>query len=447
MNDRVLILADDFTGGNAAAAGLASVGYRAITVLAGQLSTFETIPARFDAIIVSTATRHSSDSDASAKVRDVLGRSGRPSTVSLRIDSTLRGPIGASAHAALSALRESTGRRAVAICVPAHPDAGRHTISGRQLLDGVDIARTELAREALDPISSSSVLEAMAFIGQSCGLITLDIVTGDEGKLLSTLTDMVTTHDVVVVDASAPEHLAAIAQATTELPAEIEILAVDAGPFSVARAKSGRQRADSLVKRKAPILAVIGSPTELTIAQLHRLKSERSTYTIEIAFDHSGRLRDDQSGLTILARTERNGTEHEIVVVTAVVEGERAVPITVDAAARIVQSLAKKASELMATHPIGGVFCTGGDMTEALLASFGANGVCAEDEVAPLAVSGTISGGPWGGSPLVTKGGMVGDSDSILRCIAKLEGRIAEYQATLPPIVVSELNRVEESHD
>jgi len=38
----------------------------------------------------------------------------------------------------------------------------------------------------------------------------------------------------------------------------------------------------------------------------------------------------------------------------------------------------------------------------------------------PLAVSGTVVGGPWDGLPVVTKGGLVGDVDATVACMDHL---------------------------
>lgn len=447
MSGRVLVVADDFTGGNAAAAGFSAVGHRAITVLAERLSTFDEIPARFDVVVVSTATRHANAADASEVVRDVLGRSGRPAIVSLRVDSTLRGPIGASTHAALGALRESTGRRVVALCVPAYPDAGRHTIDGHQFLDGVDISQTELAREALDPITSSSVIDALWVEGQSCGLITLDTVAGDETELLAALAAMVAEHDVVVVDASTPEHLASIARAVSGLPPEIDVLGVDSGPFSVAWATSRRELDHPASCTRAPVLGVIGSPSELTAAQLNRLRAERVTTTITAEFDKAGSLCDPSAAVTALRGAVQGIADGGIILLAAAWAGDPGSPMAVTVADHIVQGLATLTRALMSEQRVGGIFCTGGDMTEALLSQWGARGVVAEEEVVPLAVAGTVSGGAWDGLPLVTKGGMVGDGDAILRCVEKLERRMTEHNTTIPPRVAAESDRVKEPHD
>ena len=71
-------------------------------------------------------------------------------------------------------------------------------------------------------------------------------------------------------------------------------------------------------------------------------------------------------------------------------------------------------------HPVDGIFTTGGDVTAALLAELGSHGLEISDEVVPLAVAGTVVGGPWDGLPVVTKGGLVGDADTTVACLDHL---------------------------
>ena len=120
----VLVVADDLTGANATAAGLARAGIRAVTVTdAEQPEVVAEFVARFDAVVVSTNNRHAEPAAAAELARRAM-RAGSPAAlVANRIDSTLRGNVGATTQAMLEELRGVAGREAVALCVPAHPEA------------------------------------------------------------------------------------------------------------------------------------------------------------------------------------------------------------------------------------------------------------------------------------------------------------------------------------
>ena len=72
------------------------------------------------------------------------------------VDSTLRGNIGAEIR---GALRGSRRRRAVV--APAFPAAGRITLGGRQLVDGVPLERTLFADDPRTPVTSSRVADLL----------------------------------------------------------------------------------------------------------------------------------------------------------------------------------------------------------------------------------------------------------------------------------------------
>jgi D-threonate/D-erythronate kinase len=83
-------------------------------------------------------------------------------------------------------------------------------------------------------------------------------------------------------------------------------------------------------------------------------------------------------------------------------------------------------------HPVDGLYTTGGDVTAAVLAALGADGLEVDDEVVPLAVAGSLVGGPWDGVPVVTKGGLVGDSGTAVACVDHLTATIAVRARRVP---------------
>ena len=66
------------------------------------------------------------------------------------------------------------------------------------------------------------------------------------------------------------------------------------------------------------------------------------------------------------------------------------------------------------------MYCSGGDITVALLARLKASGIEIRDEVLPLAVYGRIQGGEKPELRIVTKGGMIGGDDAIALCLNKI---------------------------
>ena len=84
---------------------------------------------------------------------------------------------------------------------------------------------------------------------------------------------------------------------------------------------------------------------------------------------------------------------------------------------RIPRALARIARRALEEQRVDGIFATGGDLAAACFAELGADGLDVAGEVVPLAVGGSLVGGPWSGLPVVTKGGMVGDEETVVACL------------------------------
>ena len=67
-----------------------------------------------------------------------------------------------------------------------------------------------------------------------------------------------------------------------------------------------------------------------------------------------------------------------------------------------------------------GLYLTGGDLVASLLDELDVHAFDVGGEIVPLAVHGHLSGGPLDGTPVVVKGGLVGDDITLVECLAKL---------------------------
>lgn len=426
----VLVVADDLTGANATAAGLARSGLRAATIADGaraeQIAEFLE---RFDAVVVSTNARHAPQDQAAAVARDVV-RSGWPvSLVSNRIDSTLRGNVAVTTQAVLEATRLlSAEQRVVALCVPAHPEAGRQTVGGIQLLDGRRLEETELARDPRSPVTGSEVGRLLrADDSQVVVRVGLDQVTGDGAALQGALLDAAQTADLVVCDALTLEHVRRIVEAAAQ-SATVRWVMVDPGPATAAMAEAMDLVAghDGL-----PLLAVSGSATELTRRQWRRVLHDRPVELVRPVLDEAGVPLAEASARMLTDRllAARPG---QLVLMATVLDAEDLVDASGDVGSRIPAALARITRLALAKAPIDGLFATGGDVAAACFDELGAAGLDVTDEVVPLAVSGTLLGGRWSGLPVVTKGGLVGGDDATIECLAALETAVETARRHVP---------------
>lgn len=413
----MLVVADDLTGANATAAGLARARLRAVTVT--DIERPETVAefvSRFDAVVVSTNNRHASAADAAAAVRRALIAGSPAALVANRIDSTLRGSIGATTQAMVEELRDQGAGTVVALCVPAHPEAERQTVAGVQLLRGRRLEETELAHDPRSPMKRSDVAALLAEQTElSVRSIPLETVTGAAEGLTDALTGAVEDGvGIVVVDALTLDHVERVTAAAAAVP-DVTWLCVDPGPATVAMARS---LGLGETTRGSPYLAVSGSATDLTRRQLARLRADREVRVVRLVVGDDG-LPDTDATTGALDDALATAGTGEVVLLASVLDDDDL--LAQEVRERVPAALALATRRALESTPVDGLYLTGGDLAAACLSELAADGLDVADEVVPLAVGGTLVGGPWSGLPVVTKGGLVGDDDTTVACLAFLE--------------------------
>ncbi|WP_300366025.1 four-carbon acid sugar kinase family protein, partial [Brachyspira sp.] len=147
---KCLIIADDLTGANAS---ISLLQHFNITTLL-QLNDKE-LYSNYDAISCSTESRSISSEHSYKIVFDVTKKYMDDEVViyNKRIDSTMRGNIGAEVDAMLDALCDDR----MAILSPGYPSAGRTVVGGYLLVNGVLVEETEMAYDSKNPIKSSNI--------------------------------------------------------------------------------------------------------------------------------------------------------------------------------------------------------------------------------------------------------------------------------------------------
>lgn len=412
----ILVVADDLTGANATAAGLTRLGLRTLSVSHGDnTEPLKDFVSRFDAVVVSTNSRHMSSSDAAKQVRSVVHTCWPVRFAALRIDSTLRGNIGPTTEALLEEVSALSGNHPVALCVPAHPAAGRQTVGGMQLLRGRRLEETELADDHRSPIDDSGV--TTLFSGLRTESIPLEIVTGPEDRLVGAIETAIDVGaEVLVVDAWTTDDIDRIARCAVDVE-RVTWVSVDPGPATVAMAST---IGFPTTGEEAPLLAVSGSATELTRQQLASLQAARDVVVVPPALDERlPQLPDVDASSARLAAAMESAAPDQILLFASALNESDVVPGVVDTVA-LPSVMARCVRRALEGQRIDGVFATGGDITAALFAELGAHGLDVMGEVEPLAVTGELVGGPWAGLPIVTKGGLVGEAGTIIACIDQL---------------------------
>jgi len=416
------VVADDLTGANAAAAGFARSGMRAATAgTANRPDVVAEMAPRFDVVVASTDSRHAEPEVARRRVAAAV-RAGWPSRlVCNRIDTTLRGNIGATVEALRNEVARLSGKQTLVLLAPAHPEANRHTIGGIQLLDGKRLEDTELARDARHPMRTSDIVSILAEqTDLTSAVVPLASIVADAHELAATIRqELDAGAEVLVADATTLDHLDRIAEAVLAATRDLDVVWVsaDPGPGSLALARAMHIQPHSA---GAPLLVVSGSATELTRAQLSHLRVDAGA-ALHLAPGRDGSCVPDVDATTmVLDRALKEAGAGDVIVLATALTDEDVRPVTLEQAEEIPRALARAVRRNLEEHRIDGLFTTGGDVTAAVLDELGSHGLEITGEVVPLAVSGSLVGGPWDGLPIVTKGGLVGDARTTAECVEQL---------------------------
>lgn len=417
----VLVVADDLTGANATAALFARLGLRTRTLAAGPALAGPGLASAWeggagpaaDVTVVTTGSRRLAPEAAASKVGGVLAALGGndPQLLVKRVDTTLRGPIGAEVAAMLAWRRGKRDGRVPALAVPAYPAAGRTTVGGIHLLDGTPLARSAAASDPVNPVRVSRAGNLLtAGTGLTAAELHLDALDGDDDSLADALAASLAKADVTVADAATDADLDRLAGAAARVRERFaDIVVVDSGPFSADYCDALGITAGS---PRSTVLIVVGSPAETTRRQLETAKRGGGT-RLHLAAE---RLTPDDLAGSVISTIDR------CVPVTGWHVPSPARHIDRAWAEQVPAWLAAATLQVLSARPVAGLLVSGGEVAAAVLDALGARGLDVVTEVQPLVVAGRIIGGRWDQLPIVTKGGLVGDDNAITASIGHLHG-------------------------
>lgn len=410
-----LIIADDITGANSTGILVGKTRKPIYTVFSEKgLELFLSSVLHCD-VVVSTNSRNINREEAYHTVSNTLSLTkGKQITIFKRIDSTLRGNIGAE----IEAIQDFLGTETTACIVPSFPSSGRTVKNGILYVNEIPLSETSVKDDPLSPVFSSSVKEIIELqTKRKIVSISLDTVRSPLHELEKKIVKASSSQKTILsFDAMTDKDIEIIAKAC--ISSGTDFFPVDPGPFTAAVISQRN------AVRTKPVLAFVGSVNQIATVQIEYLGSFADTKMIKVdsnSLIHNGEKRDEEidrvEKLAInMARTYRficlysSGTAHITTI-------EDRATIT----ASINQAFATIASRLLERIACNGLFTCGGDTTMAICEALEVNALELLDEIAPLTVSGKLSGGLFDGLRLITKGGMVGEQDIMRKCLVYLQ--------------------------
>lgn len=428
---KIAIIADDLTGANATAALLSTKGFTTMTCL----DDHDEEETRFDVISFSTDSRSVSSCEAYQRVAERVARINPEETlISKRIDSTLRGNLGAEVDAVIDRFPHL-----MAIVVPVYPSSGRICVGGSLLVDGIPLQNTAMRNDPKNPMLESSVVELFRQqTNKSVGYICLRDVLSGESTLTKKLRELYRSNvRIVIIDATTADDIQQIALAVQK--SKVPFFCVDPGVFtsqlSWLKFSSGRRRTNK-------VLLAIGSVSDLTQRQIKKLRYEREVYIETLPADMLIEFAlHPQNTLELVDRLIDKTRAFDVVGVDSVESPEHICRLdtlakkygvdTHEASCMINRGIAEVVAQILIKEksPISGLYGSGGDVMVSITKRLKGNGVVLKDEVEPLAVYGKLVGGLSDGLPIITKGGFVGNDDTLIHCIDYLVTKISSNTA------------------
>jgi len=387
------LIADDLTGACDAGALLVGCGpVRVVWPGAGA-------PAGDARVLVIDTESRSLDAAAAAArvaaaVRDLGARAAR-GLLFKKIDSTLRGPVGAE----LEALLAASGRGAALLC-PAFPGQGRTVRGGALRIHGRLAHETAVGRDPGYPGATSDVAE-IAGRGLARPVARLPLAVVREPDALQRALAALET-GVAVADAETDADLDGLAATAARRPDLVLV-----GSAGLARAVAAAQGS------AAPRIPLPAGGARLAVAGSVHPATRKQIAALE---------RAGVAGI----RVDRAGEADARVVRAALADGRPAFIATPEAAAErdageAARRLGRAAARLLHRALADLVVVTGGDSAIALLRALGATDLALRGVPADGLALADARLGDGRALPLVTKAGGFGGPDLLLSLLGHLE--------------------------
>ncbi|WP_040976657.1 D-threonate kinase [Necropsobacter massiliensis] len=283
----ILVIADDFTGANDTGVQFTHQGFSADVILNPENVYY----GEADVAIINTDSRAMTIENAQKAITQAIQHHANVNTIYKKMDSTLRGNIGAELESCLRASQ----RKAAFVCT-ALPSAHRHINNGICYVGEQPLLETEFATDPKTPVISSTVKSIIA------AQTRIPIVEIKLHQLRNTdcqpiIASSMAGHSpcIIAFDAERESDLARIAA----LIRPYHALAVIAGSAGLAKYILPKKRPHFLPPSALPMLFVAGSMSEITRRQIDYVKSHHDIASVDIAIE---RLLEEQDYIAFAAQ-------------------------------------------------------------------------------------------------------------------------------------------------
>jgi len=416
------VIADDFTG-----ACDVGVQFRKCGLETAVLTCIERLDAfkgNFDLIVIDTESRNLAPEIAYDKVREAVKalKAIDARLVYKKIDSTLRGNLGAELDAIIDELKVKA-----IIVAPAFPAQNRTTINGHLLIKNVPLERTEFARDPLNPVKTSHIATLIGHQTQRrIGHIDLSKVRSTVESLKEEIQRLTGEgNEIIVADAETPDDLAKVVKASVDpnlLPCGSAGLAEEVSRLLTSRLQESK------------LLVISGSVNNVTLNQIATVEKGLDVKVLEP--DLSGVLISEQKWdaevKNLVGKVEEAVVDGRDVIIrlakskSSVLEvqrlGKELGMDNLQVAERLLSILSEAFKRIIQNYNFSGLIIIGGDTSIKIMKAMNVDGIRIEKEVLPGIPMSRILGGKFEGLRVVTKAGGFGDDYTLAKIMKHLKG-------------------------
>ena len=415
--NKILIVADDFTGANDTGVHFARRKLR--TTVITNIDNINRTLKNCDVLVVDTESRFYDQKKAYEKIYDVgnLIKANKIKCIYKKIDSTFRGNIGAEISGLMDSLEIDH-----AVIVPAFPANKRITENGMIYVNGVPLAQTEISDDPRTPVRESFIPKIISQqTDKSIEIINFtDIHAGKPGLIQKLQQHIDNGIQMIVCDSLDEKDLDVIASVTALL--KERILFVGSAGFAEYLAKYLEYE-----KEKVSNVVIAGSVSDVTRKQIDYARERLAVTLIDI---DTGKL------FTKEKRKEKNRIMD--IVKEASLKGDEIIIRSAPSRASVSQSFEQglkyglsksEVSELIARFlgeiardiihgiKINGILLTGGDIGIKTAEALNISGKIIQNEILPGIPYGYFIEEQYRNIKIVSKAGGFGNENSIFQVL------------------------------
>ncbi len=416
---KLAIIADDFTGANDTGVQFAKKGLS--TVVTTQLDSISKELFENDIIVFDVESRFDDQDIAYEKVKS-LATQLKDLDVALlykKVDSTFRGNIGAEIAGAMDGFDCN-----LAILIPALPSYGRITKKGNVIVGTELLHNTEVANDPKTPVNESFIPNIIALQSQKkVKVFTLSDTSYEKKELLESINQAIADHyEIIVFDAENKSDLQKLAACLPYIPKRY-ILSGSAGLAEFLPKAYG-------MSQSKPLLAILGSVSEITRKQINLAKKQEKITVINIDINQFFEPKYQKEITEEVIKNINQGKHTAIYTAADANDVNRVKNMALqknisnaEMSNQIVQILGEITENILAeTHQnIGSLFVTGGDALIKIGNKLGVSGMVIKNEVSPAIPIGHFVHNKYANINVITKAGAFGTEETLVQIINFIE--------------------------